>query len=82
MTTTSRPPERFYTAEEAAEKLRVPASWLKRQARAGQIPRHKVGRYVRFTDSDLAAIEHQTAEQPIPLPTPLRRETHVRPRGL
>lgn len=60
--------EPVYTVQEAAEKLRVKPSWLYRQGELGTIPRHMFGRYVRFTESDLIAIQRQTAEQPITLP--------------
>jgi excisionase family DNA binding protein len=42
-------------AQQAAELLNVPPSWLLAQARADKIPHIKLGRYVRFDPDDLAA---------------------------
>ena len=36
------------TAETLAEKLKVPLSWAYEQSRLGNIPKHKLGRYIRF----------------------------------
>jgi excisionase family DNA binding protein len=52
------------TAEQAAELLAVPPSWLLAQARAGKIPHVRLGRYVRFSADELAAWveeQHRTA---------------------
>jgi excisionase family DNA binding protein len=43
------------TAEDAAALLSVPPSWLLAQARAGQVPHVRLGRYVRFDRDTLAA---------------------------
>jgi excisionase family DNA binding protein len=44
----------FYTLEEAAKKLRVSESTLRKWVSRGQIRHHKLGkRLVRFTDEDL-----------------------------
>lgn len=43
------------TASEAAERLRVPSSWLLREARADRIPHVRFGRYVRFDPDALEA---------------------------
>jgi excisionase family DNA binding protein len=40
-------------AKAAGELLGVPASWLLAQARAGRIPHHRLGHYVRFSGADL-----------------------------
>lgn len=45
--------ERLLTAEELAERLGVPARWPLAQARAGNIPHVKLGRYVRFDADDV-----------------------------
>ncbi len=42
-------------AEEAARMLRVPSTWLLAQARAGAVPHHRLGRYVRFDGDELRA---------------------------
>ena len=36
------------TAEQLAEKLKLPVSWVYEQSRLGKIPTHKIGRYIRF----------------------------------
>jgi excisionase family DNA binding protein len=44
------------TINEMAEKLRVKKSWLYRQTKKygpGAIPRIKVGKYLRFNESDV-----------------------------
>lgn len=45
---------RLLLPSEAAEKLRVPESWLYAAARNGTFPSVKVGRYVRFRQEDVA----------------------------
>jgi excisionase family DNA binding protein len=34
--------------EELAAKLNVPVSWVYEQSRQGNIPTHRIGRYIRF----------------------------------
>ena len=41
------------TAEQAAEQLSVPSSWMYRSAKEGIFPSVKVGRYVRFRQQDV-----------------------------
>jgi excisionase family DNA binding protein len=36
------------TPEDLAEKLKVPLSWVYEQSRQGNIPTHRMGRYIRF----------------------------------
>ncbi len=36
------------TAEKLAERLKVPVSWVYEQSRQGNIPTHRIGRYIRF----------------------------------
>ena len=36
------------TSEELADRLKVPVSWVYEQSRQGNIPKHKLGRYIRF----------------------------------
>jgi excisionase family DNA binding protein len=42
-------------AEQAAELLNVPASWVLAEARADRIPHVRLGRYVRFDADELRA---------------------------
>jgi excisionase family DNA binding protein len=41
-------------AKAASRLLGVPHTWLLAQARAGRIPHHRLGHYVRFNPDDLA----------------------------
>ncbi len=41
------------TSEELADRLKVPVSWVYEQSRQGNIPTHRLGRYIRF---DLQAV--------------------------
>jgi len=36
------------TPEEIADRLKVPLSWVYEQSRQGNIPTHRMGRYIRF----------------------------------
>jgi len=42
-------PKELLTPEELAEKLKVPLSWIYEQSRQGNIPTHRLGRYIRFS---------------------------------
>jgi len=48
--------QNFLTVDEMAAVLRVPKSWIyarSRQTGPGTIPRIKVGKYLRFVESDV-----------------------------
>ena len=47
------PPFALIDAKAASRILGVPYTWLLAQARAGQIPHHRLGHYVRFNPEDL-----------------------------
>jgi len=47
--------EPLLDAEQAAQRLGVTARWLEDSARLGIIPCHKLGRFIRFRVSDVAA---------------------------
>jgi excisionase family DNA binding protein len=36
------------TPENLADRLKVPLSWVYEQSRQGNIPTHRIGRYIRF----------------------------------
>jgi len=40
--------DHLLTAEELAVNLNVPLSWVYEQSRMGNIPTHRLGRYIRF----------------------------------
>jgi excisionase family DNA binding protein len=45
---------RLLTADEVAARLQLPRSWVYRAAREGRFPYVQCGRYVRFTEADVA----------------------------
>ena len=51
----------LYSVEQAAKKLNAPKRWLYEKSAAGSIPCRKVGKYVRFSDSDLREIEEKSS---------------------
>jgi len=59
-------------AKAAGRLLGVPHTWLLAQARAGRIPHHRLGHYVRFNAEDLQAWLSETRSGP-PLESPSRR---------
>jgi len=40
--------DHLLTPEELADRLKVPLSWVYEQSRMGNIPTHRLGRYIRF----------------------------------
>ncbi|MBT8226737.1 MAG: helix-turn-helix domain-containing protein [Dactylosporangium sp.] len=64
----------LYTAEQAAELLQVPVSWLRRKATARAVPCVFLGKHLRFTAHNLEMIiqggactpTHQHEQQPTP----------------
>ncbi|WP_165942589.1 helix-turn-helix domain-containing protein [Micromonospora sp. KC721] len=44
-----------YTYAEAAQRLRIAETTLRRWVSKGRVPCHRLGRKVRFTDDDIAA---------------------------
>ena len=56
---------RLLTAEQAAELLAVPSSWLLREARADRVPHVRLGRYVRFDPQALESWWRSRAQGPI-----------------
>lgn len=65
----------LYTPAEAATLLRVPESWLRRRAGARLVPCTFLGRHLRFSPADLAAIVARHAR-----PTGSRRQSRSGPR--
>lgn len=48
--------------DELAAKLKVPVSWVYEQSRQGNIPTHRLGRYIRFDLAEVLA--SQKKKQP------------------
>jgi excisionase family DNA binding protein len=51
-------------AKATGRLLGVPHTWLLAQARAGRIPHHRLGHYVRFNGDDLARWLEETRQGP------------------
>ena len=47
--------ERLRTADEIAELLSVPVSWVREHTRSGAIPHLELGRYKRYREDDVLA---------------------------
>ena len=62
----------LYTPAEAAHMLKVRESWLRRKAAARLVPCTFLGKHLRFSPADLAAIL-VTAAQPAGIRRPRRR---------
>jgi excisionase family DNA binding protein len=45
--------EELLEPEQLAERLKVPVSWVYEQSRRGKIPTHRIGRYIRFSFSEV-----------------------------
>jgi len=45
--------------EELAERLKTPVSWVYEQSRQGNIPTHRVGRYIRFNLQEVIESQKQ-----------------------
>jgi excisionase family DNA binding protein len=52
----SKPTPMLYTPEQAASLLQVRPSWLRKKATAREVPCTFVGKHLRFSQADLAAI--------------------------
>lgn len=48
------------TPEELADKLKVPLSWVYEQSRQGNIPTHRIGRYIRFDLHEVLASQKKS----------------------
>jgi excisionase family DNA binding protein len=54
--------ERLLTVEEVAQRLQVPRSWVYKHLK--EIPYIKLGKYVRFEASDVAALLQGLRKRP------------------
>ena len=43
------------TPEQLAERLAVPLSWVYEQSRQGNIPTHRIGKYIRFNLAEVVS---------------------------
>jgi excisionase family DNA binding protein len=51
----NRQDSRLLTPEQLAEKLSVPLSWVYEQSRQGNIPTHRIGKYIRFNLAEVVS---------------------------
>ncbi|MGW0227386.1 helix-turn-helix domain-containing protein [Actinopolymorpha singaporensis] len=58
-------PSELLTAEELAERFRIPARTIKDGASAGRLPHHRLGKHYRFSKDDIAEILRQTKQEPV-----------------
>ena len=49
----STPAIELLTPEQLAERLQIPVTWVYEQSRQGNIPTHRLGRYIRFDLSEV-----------------------------
>jgi excisionase family DNA binding protein len=52
----SQPSGELLTAPQVAKILNVPESWVREQARLGELPSVKLGHYVRFRSDEMRAL--------------------------
>jgi excisionase family DNA binding protein len=71
----------LYTPAEAAQLLKVRESWLRKKAAARQVPCTFLGKHLRFSAADLAAIITAAAQPPVGR-RPRRRAPTIRDRDL
>jgi excisionase family DNA binding protein len=58
----SWPRERLLSADEVAELLSVPVTWVRERTRAGHLPHVRLGRYVRYERNEVMAwLSEQTS---------------------
>jgi excisionase family DNA binding protein len=74
-------PSVLYTPAEAAQLLKVRESWLRKKAAARQVPCTVLGKHLRFSAADIAAII-AAAAQPAVGRRPRRQPPTVRDRDL
>jgi len=48
------------TPEELAKRIKVPISWIYEQSRQGNIPTHRLGRYIRFDLAEVIASQKKS----------------------
>lgn len=65
---TEQPDAIQHTEREVAQQLGIPQTWIATERRAGRIPHHSYGRWIRYTTADIQAIldRHHRAANPDP----------------
>ncbi len=54
----------LYTVQQVAEKFEVHPNYVRRLAKSGDLPAHKIGNEWRFTDEDLSKFLETTKVNP------------------
>jgi excisionase family DNA binding protein len=72
----------LYTPAEAAQRLRVRESWLRKKATVREIPCTFLGKHLRFSPADLAAIVAASARPAVGRRLRRKTTTTVRDRDL
>jgi excisionase family DNA binding protein len=72
----------LYTPAEAAQRLRVRESWLRKKAAAREVPCTFLGKHLRFSPADLAAIITNSARPAVGRRGRRRTASTVRDRDL
>jgi excisionase family DNA binding protein len=57
---------RLLTAEDVADMLSVPVSWVRRESKAGRLPHVKLGRYYRYSEPSIRAFVAGLERGPTP----------------
>jgi excisionase family DNA binding protein len=52
------------TPEELAAQMKIPVSWVYEQSRQGNIPTHRIGRYIRFDLEEVLRSQHKKQRAP------------------
>ena len=53
-------PQELLAPEELAKRLKLPVSWVYEQSRQGNIPTHRLGRYIRFDLHEVLASQKKS----------------------
>ena len=53
-------PTELLKPEELAARLKVPRSWVYEQSRLGNIPKHQIGKYIRFDLQEVLASQKKS----------------------
>jgi excisionase family DNA binding protein len=72
----------LFTPAEAAQRLRVRESWLRKKAAAREVPCTFLGKHLRFSPADLAAIVAASARPAVGRRSRRKAATTVRDRDL
>jgi len=56
-----------YTAQEVADMFQIKKQQVARLAASGEWPHHRIGKFIRFTDEDIAKINEITQVAPPPI---------------